>query len=539
MASSSNNFMNRQAFKEAKELEEARKAGTAPPAIDTDGNIINPHIPEYISRAPWYVGDDGPSLKHQQNHNSKKRNFDSIDKWLPRAQFSGPAATKYRKGACTNCGALTHTAKSCLERPRRRGAKITGTAIRPDEVIDSVNLNFEGKRDRWNGYDVSDFERVRERFDRLDEAHKAAKAEKLDSDLRDGKAPANDDSDEDSGALADGAVVQQTGEAAKTAVKNLRIREDTAKYLYNLDLNSAYYDPKSRSMRADPRPDADPDDKDFLGDSFVRHSDDVAKLARMELQNILASEVGRKVPHLVAEPSRAEAVFKEFETKKTALQVTRNATILEKYGGQEHVRPEEAVDGLEQTEAYIEYNNEGKIVSRSKEVIPVGKYPEDIFEKNHTAVWGSYFSEGKWGYACCYQLQRYAFCTGEDGKSATIEAETDMKKRTAEANAKRDSKPLTEQYKEIEAIKEKKPLGTEDKASQEREKRIRIEKEIRRQEAEENAAVRRNSDRSYNRYTGPEDGIKVSEEAMEAYRLRRLLADDPMAKYLADEEKKQ
>jgi pre-mRNA-processing factor SLU7 len=37
-------------------------------------------------------------------------------------------------------------------------------------------------------------------------------------------------------------------------VRNLRIREDTAKYLLNLDANSAHYDPKSRSMREDPNP---------------------------------------------------------------------------------------------------------------------------------------------------------------------------------------------------------------------------------------------------------------------------------------------
>lgn len=29
-------------------------------------------------------------------------------------------------------------------------------------------------------------------------------------------------------------------------------REDTAKYLYNLDPNGPYYDPKSRSMRENP-----------------------------------------------------------------------------------------------------------------------------------------------------------------------------------------------------------------------------------------------------------------------------------------------
>ena len=39
-------------YKKQKELEEARKAGTAPPALDEDGNAVNPHIPSYIANAP-------------------------------------------------------------------------------------------------------------------------------------------------------------------------------------------------------------------------------------------------------------------------------------------------------------------------------------------------------------------------------------------------------------------------------------------------------------------------------------------------------
>ena len=37
-----------------------------------------------------------------------------------------------------------------------------------------------------------------------------------------------------------------------TIVRNLHIREDIAKYLYNLDPNSAFYDPKTCSMRENP-----------------------------------------------------------------------------------------------------------------------------------------------------------------------------------------------------------------------------------------------------------------------------------------------
>lgn len=50
----------------------------------------------------------------------------------------------------------------------------------------------------------------------------------------------------------------------------MRIREDVAKYLLNLDPNSAYYDPKSRSMRQDPNPDKPTDEKQFMGENFVR-----------------------------------------------------------------------------------------------------------------------------------------------------------------------------------------------------------------------------------------------------------------------------
>lgn len=39
---------------------------------------------------------------------------------------------------------------------------------------------------------------------------------------------------------------------AVVATNNLRSREDRAKYLHNLDLDSAHYDPKSRSMRENP-----------------------------------------------------------------------------------------------------------------------------------------------------------------------------------------------------------------------------------------------------------------------------------------------
>lgn len=70
---------------------------------------------------------------------------------------SNKAVTKFRKGACTNCGAMTHKAKECMERPRKIGAVYSSKDIGQDEVDTSkqnIHLSYESKRDRWNGYNT-------------------------------------------------------------------------------------------------------------------------------------------------------------------------------------------------------------------------------------------------------------------------------------------------------------------------------------------------------------------------------------------------
>lgn len=548
MASSSGGFKSREAWKAAKELEEARKAGTAPPAVDDDGKIINPHIPEYIAQAPWYLNQETPSLKHQRNQKAEKRKFDVLGKWLPRGETLGPAATKYRKGACENCGAMTHKKKDCLERPRRRGAKLTGRDIRPDEATATVNLDYEGKRDRWNGYNEdTEYDKVLQRYEKIEAERKALKAQRLDSELRSGskkrraakgkssELSESDDSDNsDSDIEKDGAVVQDVGQGSKMIVRNLRIREDTAKYLRNLNTGSAYYDPKSRAMRADPNPEVNPGDKDYAGDNFVRYTGDVTRLAQMDLHTLKAAELGRNLPHLQAEPSRAEALFKEFEAKKKGLDERRQDEIVKKYGGQEYTKPDPGIEGVQQTEAYVEYSSDGRALKGGKEVIPVSKYPEDILEKNHTAIWGSYYKDGHWGYGCCYSTQRNCFCTGEEGKQAAISTEREMTKRVEDAIAKRNPKPLTEQWEEREKEREENAPPPEEAAEKERKHLIEVEKEMRKQAHEERMMEERDKAKGgYHGGTYADDPAGMSEAAKEAYRLRRHMTDDPMAEYMS------
>lgn len=67
---------------------------------------------------------------------------------------------------------MTHDAKSCMDRPRKLGAKWTGKNIAPDEKIEQFELDYDGKRDRWNGYDAASYAHIIERYEARDEARK-------------------------------------------------------------------------------------------------------------------------------------------------------------------------------------------------------------------------------------------------------------------------------------------------------------------------------------------------------------------------------
>lgn len=55
---------------------------------------------------------------------------------------------------------MTHKTKDCCERPRKRGAKQTGEDIKADEIIVDLDLDYDGKRDRYNGYNPDNYSQV-------------------------------------------------------------------------------------------------------------------------------------------------------------------------------------------------------------------------------------------------------------------------------------------------------------------------------------------------------------------------------------------
>lgn len=418
----------REDWKKLKELEEARKAGTAPAMKDEEGKDINPHIPQYIMQAPWYFGAAQPTLKHQREPTEWKKEYTGMDVWFKKGVKEGPTATKYRDGACENCGAMTHKKKDCLERPRARGARYTGQDIAPDEYVQpDLEFDYEGKRDRWNGYDSTTYKHVVDGFQALEDARRLQKAQKIEKALLDGSVDesvaneinAEDNDDEDKYADDMAMPGQKFETKQRITVRNLRIREDTAKYLLNLDPNSAHYDPKTRSMRENPfaGQGSASSDLPFAGDNFVRWSGDAQEMSKRQLFAWEAYEKGTDV-HVQADPTKLELLSREFNKRKEAHVTTKKESILGKYGGEEHLDalPKQLL--LAQTEEYVEYSRHGTLLKGQEKAAMKSRYEEDVYINNHVSVWGSYWKDGRWGFKCCHSFIRESYCIGQAGKLA-------------------------------------------------------------------------------------------------------------------------
>ena len=209
--------------------------------------------------------------------------------------------------------------------------------------------------------------------------------------------------------------------AERYTVRNLRIREDTAKYLRNLDPNSAYYDPKTRSMRKNPYENNGKaeDEVDYAGDNFVRISGDTINHAQSQMFSWEAGRKGLDV-HALAEPTKLEVLKKEYSAKKEDFKGEVKNQILDKYGGAEYLEapPKELI--FAQTENYVEYTRHGQLIKGEEKTTVRSRFEEDVINGNHSTVWGSFWSEGRWGYKCCHSFLKKSYCTGSAGREQQV-----------------------------------------------------------------------------------------------------------------------
>lgn len=460
----------------------------------------NEYIPSFISKKPFYI-DDEASANDYLEHQRIQRETPDQSKWYDRGKKLGPAATKFRKGACENCGAMTHKTRECLSRPRKQGAKWTGKDIQADEVVQDVDLGWDAKRDRWNGYDSKEYKAVVEEYEELENLRKLAKggdtkAQKL---LEDAEGDA--DGTQEEGAKY--AEESDMGRQQATSTRNLRIREDTAKYLLNLDLDSAKYDPKTRSM-VDMGAQADQASALVAEDNFMRASGDAAEFERAQKYAWESQERGDKNKvHLQANPTEGEYYRKKEKEEAEAKKQAQRKALLDKYGGEQHLQPAPLPDmAVVENERYVEYDEAGRVKGQLKKAAK-SKYAEDVLVNNHTSVWGSWWSDFRWGYACCHSIVKNSYCTGEQGKTAFEEAEG---MRVGE---------LLENAEPTKEIEWKSDEGTK-------------QSEAGQEPGDEAPAVKKRT------LTEMRGG--VSEAELEAYKRSRPTADDPMANFLGKDE---
>ncbi|KAM4064844.1 pre-mRNA splicing prp18-interacting factor domain-containing protein [Hirsutella rhossiliensis] len=442
----------------------------------------NIYIPSFISKRPFYTGEEGDDadyLKHQR----REEKTEQSSQWYDRGRKAGPAATKFRKGACENCGAMTHKAKDCLSRPRAKGAKWTGKDIQADEVIQDVNLGWDAKRDRWNGYDTKEYRNVVAEFNQMEELRKQAKQ------------AIDDDEAEDEGDKY--AEENDMSKHQSTATRQLRIREDTAKYLLNLDLESARYDPKTRSL-VNAGATGGKSAAVFAEEGFLKSSGEAGEFEKAQHYAWETQEkTGNTSQHLQANPTAGAFSRKKEREETERMRAARDELLADRYGrGDQKLLPA-ALRGMMVTESetFVEYDEAGLIKGAPLKAAK-SKYAEDVLTNNHTSVWGSWWSNFKWGYGCCHSLIKNSYCTGEEGKLAWEIAE---RQRTG-AN-------LVEDDANGEAV------DGQDAAGQDLETTTKVKKRTR-----------------------EEMMNGVTEAEMEEYRRKRTAANDPMAKILGKDE---
>jgi pre-mRNA-processing factor SLU7 len=426
-----------------------------------------------------------------------------------------------------------------------------------------------------------------------------------DSDSDAGNASDNDDgfsSDDEivdkDGKLFESRLARQGGVGGaqmKVTARNLRIREDTAKYLRNLDPNSAYYDPKSRSMRDNPYASADAagdaDDaavarqaemRGFAGDNFARISGDAVGLAVTQL---FAWDAEKKLGveganvHVQADPSRAELMRRKVESRGMDMKEKKRRAILDRYGGEEYLddagigngslsaslstkgredvapkeTPEERSTRFGVSHVEQEYGRDGRLATsgsgsnqKMKRVPIPCKYEEDVYANGHTAVWGSYFHKGafRWGYADDHSLIRSSYGTGRNGQIANDES-NELQYGSGAAG----SAMLASARKMLEVIPKAALNGNgDDKFKPNQQSKLygevvdkhkefdkeKLQEAMRRQQQQEKVIV--NDGKNKRKYNSLHAEVDVTEEDMEAYRISKGRGvEDPMAK-LGEEE---
>ena len=249
-----------------------------------------------------------------------------------------------------------------------------------------------------------------------------------------------------------------------------------------------------------------------------------------------------------AAPSQAELLYKQYKDKKEKLVGSTKNAILEKYGNAAvaTAAPEGLLLG--QTENYVEYDRAGRVVKGAEKMVAKSRYEEDVFEQNHKSVWGSFWQAGQWGYACCRSFQKNSYCTGIRGIEAAEASADLMRENLAAREAQMAAQKKREEEEEAAAaaagekpkkkenpFEKKKDLwggeAAEDVELDPKKLMEALRKEDKRLKGEGGGGGGKGGagdDDERKRGYNVNHDVDVTEEEMEAYRMKRQRKEDPM-----------
>lgn len=288
----------------------------------------NEHIPKYIKSQPWFYesANSQDYLIHHRQSQDKKKLFDiennqdaKVGLGITDKKIVNNSIDSVReKKRCENCGQLGHWKKDCLERPRKFKKKTSLiTASQSDVTIrDEEYLDWDAKKDRWFGYTGEDYDKVVTEWEQKTTTTNDDPEEAIydkDEEIELYKLGLIKDS---KGLLKQRELSEQERNLGRTTV---RLREDKAAYLNDINSSDLKYDPKSRIYKSETMGYIDEKSK-----MFRRHLtgeglqlEQLAQFTRQHARNEGikdATKDSRKLDHvLIANPTKYEKLMKESE----------------------------------------------------------------------------------------------------------------------------------------------------------------------------------------------------------------------------------
>ncbi|KAH9584178.1 hypothetical protein LSM04_001729 [Trypanosoma melophagium] len=426
----------RQRLRQKRELEEKRKFGLAPLAVDElTGQEISPNVPQLISQAPWYYGASGPTLDHQRQKHTDA--MDTLQDQHDTTIVLGKA-TKYVAGACGNCGSNTHKTAECYKPRKKIGAQFSGKVTGIDMQVKQAEKGYAQKRDRYA---------VAAGVDLLQQQPQEEETEA--------------DGDNETAGVGVKRPRLHDVFAARTATTggSAEVKE-LPKHLQNLDNEGALFDPKTGSMRGNPNA-TDPT-RVFQGDLERYRSGDYYTYLEMQMRFLTGEsssfvdfkldEQLQKQKIMQKEPQGEQEQQKKKESGITSSsnslggseETVRDRLVLSLYGestlasADSSLRMKEALAGVvtaitTKTTAATSNNTTTTTTTSSSLKLPLtpslslaSRHPRAgmATRNGHACVYGSYFdrNEFRWGYKCCKRLGKDAPSCQSSGTAATAEA---------------------------------------------------------------------------------------------------------------------